>query len=53
MKIKNSRSSWAIKLRRLHPQKKKRGEEKEEEREARVKEGREILCVTTKTLIKQ
>lgn len=32
---------------------KKRGGEEKEEREARVKEGREILCVTTKTLIKQ
>ena len=32
---------------------KKRGRRREEEREARVKEGREILCVTTKTLIKQ
>lgn len=52
MKIKNSRSSWATKLRRLHT-KKGGGEEKEEEREARVKEGREILCVTIKTLIKQ
>lgn len=52
MKIKNSRSSWATKLRRLHT-KKKEEERRRKKREARVKEGREILRVTTKTLIKQ
>lgn len=51
MKIKNSRSSWATKLRRLHTKKKE--ERRRKKREARVKEGREILRVTTKTLIKQ